>query len=729
MKKVILLVFLGCLTYFNAISQNLMDIDIPDSYVMDLEGVFTPEEKEDLINIMKDYDDKTSIQFCLATSSDFNFLNSTNLARQWKVGQKGLNNGFVIIFSKTQRHIEYRTGYGLEEFLTDGWLSKYKDTEMIPTYFKNELYYDGLRAFILACQNKIGFDGYDMLLKNKERKAAEQKAAISNFFTTVLHIILFLVILVGLGFLIFLLIKKNKEYNQLKTKFIDNNSNAVNTYNWIYKNGYVLTKELDEIFNLRPNVNKRKNIKNENVEYYNDLNYKLNDYKNLISNIIYEKSDIETLYGVLSKLNIKIPINLEISTTTSAATVDLLFELKNLHNKLSTYKDLIIDTMSLYDSMSKSNVKIPNELEKLYLTLNNGLSATEINDIYDELSRYNNLVLNVNKLIKDINSKKAEINKQLTIKYKYCEKSNISEINSIIDVIKINNDYTSENLKSLININATINTKFDNFLEKNKLINTITSEKVIELEKLYTEYLEIKKYLLNAKVGNRFTLLKDINMNNINSLYTYLSDIVSYLDNDDFDNVVKSYTIYMSEKTKIINVFNTANKLYVDCKNDISYVDANKSNLVDYISKIENIINTSGVSINRKSTFNDIKSKISSYLNISVIDVIDNAEIIKKYISDLYELYSKVKQDIQHEIDRIEDERKQKVEDERRRKRKEEDDERRRKREEEDDERRRNSYHSTSYGYGGGNDSGYSGGGGFSNGGGDFGGGGGGGEW
>ena len=107
MKKLILFVFLGCLIYFNAISQNLMDIDKPDSYVMDLEGVFTPEEKNDLINLMKDYENKTSIQFCLATSSDFDFSYSTDLARQWKVGQKGLNNGFVIVFSKAQRHIEY----------------------------------------------------------------------------------------------------------------------------------------------------------------------------------------------------------------------------------------------------------------------------------------------------------------------------------------------------------------------------------------------------------------------------------------------------------------------------------------------------------------------------------------------------------------------------------------------------------------------------------------------
>lgn len=123
----------------------------------------------------------------------------------------------LLFFSKAQRHIEYRTGYGLEEFLTDGWLVRYKDTEMIPNYFKSELYYDGLRAFIVACQNKIGFEGYDMLVKNKELKKAERKAALSNFFANFLYIILFLFVLTVLGYLIYSLIKKNKEYNQLKS--------------------------------------------------------------------------------------------------------------------------------------------------------------------------------------------------------------------------------------------------------------------------------------------------------------------------------------------------------------------------------------------------------------------------------------------------------------------------------------------------------------------------------
>lgn len=421
MKKLILFVFLGCLIYFNAISQNLMDIDKPDSYVMDLEGVFTPEEKNDLINLMKDYENKTSIQFCLATSSDFDFSYSTDLARQWKVGQKGLNNGFVIVFSKAQRHIEYRTGYGLEEFLTDGWLVRYKDTEMIPNYFKSELYYDGLRAFIVACQNKIGFEGYDMLVKNKELKKAERKAAVSNFFTNFLYVILFLFVLTVLGYLIYSLIKKNKEYNQLKSNLINIDSNVVSIYNWIYDSGYALTKELVNKFNLRPNINKRKNIKNENIDYYNNLKYELGEYKKLISNLSDRKSSIKTLYNSLSDLNIKLPDDLKNSylstTTTNYATTDLVLKYEIIYVEISNYKKQITDIISIYDSLSKSNVKIPNDLETIYLTLNNGLSESEINDLHDNLSNYNNLVLNVNKLIKNINNKKTEINKQLTVKY------------------------------------------------------------------------------------------------------------------------------------------------------------------------------------------------------------------------------------------------------------------------------------------------------------------------
>jgi uncharacterized membrane protein YgcG len=705
MKKLILFVFLGCLTYFNAISQNLMDIDKPDSYVMDLEGAFTPEEKADLINLMKDYEDKTSIQFCLATSSDFDFSYSTDLANQWKVGQKGLNNGFVIVFSKTQRHIEYRTGYGLEEFLTDGWLYKYVNTEMIPNYFKNELYYDGLRSFIMACQNQIGFEGYDMLVKNKEQKKAELRAAVSKFFINFLYIVLFLVILAGLGYLIYLLIKKNKEYKQLKTYLINIDYNIVSIYNWIYNSDYILTRELDDKFNLRPNVNKRKNIKNENINYYNDLYHKLDKYKELILNISNKKSIISTLYNSLSELNVKLPDELKnLITTTNIATTDLITKYEKIYVKLLNYKNRITDIRSMCDLLSKSNVKIPNELEKVYLT-HNGLSESEINDLYNNLSNYNNLVLNVNKLIKDINNKKTEISKQLTVKYKYCEKSNISEINSILNIIKINNDYTSENLKVLTNINTTINSKYDKFLEKNKLINTITNENIVELKNLYTKYLENKKYLSNAKVGNRFATLKEIDIDYINLLSTYLSNIVNYLNIDYFENAVKSYTTYISEKTKIVNEFNAVNNLCVNCKNSISYVAENKLKLADYISKIEHIINNSGVSINKKSAFNDIKSKISSYMILTVTDIINNAEILKKFISDLYELYSNIKQDIEEE---------ERKEQERKRKR------------EEEERRRRNSYSS----YGGGSGGGFSsgGGGGFS-GGGSFGGGGGGSSW
>lgn len=99
MKKSLFIFTILILILLNAFSQNLMDIT-PNSYVMDTEGVFNEEQKNDLIMCLKAYEDSTSIQIVVATSSDFDFVNSTDLANKWHIGQRDLNNGLLIIFSK-----------------------------------------------------------------------------------------------------------------------------------------------------------------------------------------------------------------------------------------------------------------------------------------------------------------------------------------------------------------------------------------------------------------------------------------------------------------------------------------------------------------------------------------------------------------------------------------------------------------------------------------------------
>jgi uncharacterized membrane protein YgcG len=676
MKKIVLLVFIIILSYSSVLCQNLMDIAEPDNYVVDLEGVFTPDEKADLINIMKDYEAKTSIQFCLATSANFDFMYSTDLAKQWKIGQKGLNNGFVIIFSKAQRHIEYRTGYGLEEFLPDGWLSRYRDSDLIP-YFKNELYYDGLRAFIVACQDKIGFDGYAFLIKNKERKAAEHKAAVSNFFSHLLNILLILILLAGIGYLIYFLNKRKQVLLKLKNEINTINFDINTLYSWIISSGYKLPINLENMYNSRIFHLTKKLITEDTKNYNNNIKFELVKYKKLVTSILGITDDIQKIYNSFSELNIKLPKDLE---------------------------DLYMDS-------------------KIVTTE----TQTELQTVYNKLSDYKKMILDINECIKYLENKKIEISNWVEHKFRYCIESNINELNLILNIIEINTEYTTENLiklKKTINI---INSKFNAFKIKLDKVNDIVDEInsfiiniTKSLKKSYLNYLEQKNILSNAKIGD---FSKNINIDEIdNNLRLLLVDSEKFLKNDDLDNAIKTYNAYLLEKTSILNYFETINKLFSDYNNSLSYISLNKSKISDYISSIENNINKDGVTSNRKSVFNTLKSKATMFMTTPIVDVIYGAETLKNIIDELDNLLRNIKQDIQNEIERI-----RRIQEEEDRRRREED---RRRREREDEDRRRNSYNSySSYDSGSSSSSSYDSGSSFSSGGGDFGGGGGGGSW
>ena len=75
MRKIILVLLLVFI-YSNINSQNLLDIK-PTGYVTDIEGVFTLDQKSDLENLLKSYEDSTSIQIFFVTSADFYFMYST----------------------------------------------------------------------------------------------------------------------------------------------------------------------------------------------------------------------------------------------------------------------------------------------------------------------------------------------------------------------------------------------------------------------------------------------------------------------------------------------------------------------------------------------------------------------------------------------------------------------------------------------------------------------------
>jgi uncharacterized protein len=56
------------------------------------------------------------------------------LGRGWKIGQKGLNNGVLLIVAPNDRQVRIEVGYGLEGLLTDGRAKAIIDTRLLPRF-------------------------------------------------------------------------------------------------------------------------------------------------------------------------------------------------------------------------------------------------------------------------------------------------------------------------------------------------------------------------------------------------------------------------------------------------------------------------------------------------------------------------------------------------------------------------------------------------------------------
>jgi uncharacterized protein len=91
--------------------------------VVDEAHILSPAQKSDLEAKLSALETKTTDQFVVVT---LNSLQGTDIAdygvqlgRAWGIGQKGKNNGLLLIVAPNERAVRFEVGYGLEGDLTD----------------------------------------------------------------------------------------------------------------------------------------------------------------------------------------------------------------------------------------------------------------------------------------------------------------------------------------------------------------------------------------------------------------------------------------------------------------------------------------------------------------------------------------------------------------------------------------------------------------------------------
>jgi len=115
--------------------------------VYDQAEMMSPNDSKRLEQKLVNYSDTTSTQIVVITINSLQGneigIYGTELAHKWGIGQKGKDNGILLLVSKDDRRMTIRTGYGMEHLLTDA-LSRRIIENIINPAFKQGNYYQGL---------------------------------------------------------------------------------------------------------------------------------------------------------------------------------------------------------------------------------------------------------------------------------------------------------------------------------------------------------------------------------------------------------------------------------------------------------------------------------------------------------------------------------------------------------------------------------------------------------
>ena len=135
----------------------------PKGRITDFTGTLSPNEISRLDKKLADFEKQTTNQIAVLMIPSLEGDNledySIRLADKWKIGQKGKDNGVILLIVKNDRKLRIEVGYGLEGVLPDGLAGSIIRNEIAPLFKKGQFFNginQGTDAIISAINPAIG---------------------------------------------------------------------------------------------------------------------------------------------------------------------------------------------------------------------------------------------------------------------------------------------------------------------------------------------------------------------------------------------------------------------------------------------------------------------------------------------------------------------------------------------------------------------------------------------
>lgn len=152
-RLVIAVVFLATVCVSVSTASTPQPPDIPRDYVVDLAGIVRSDLKDELNATLQTLEQKTTAQVLVLTVQTLDNQSieefALNTKEKWKLGQKGKDNGVLIVVSLKDRKYRIEVGYGLESVLPDSMVGSIGREYFVP-YFRQGDFSTGIYAGTIA---------------------------------------------------------------------------------------------------------------------------------------------------------------------------------------------------------------------------------------------------------------------------------------------------------------------------------------------------------------------------------------------------------------------------------------------------------------------------------------------------------------------------------------------------------------------------------------------------
>lgn len=178
---------------FSAVPQK------PSHYVQDNAGVIDDRIETKLNGYLAELEQKTSAQVLVLTVvqtdgvpiADF----ALQVAQAWQLGQKGKDNGLLMVFGMAERKYRFEVGYGLEGLLPDSRVGTIGRSVIVPS-FRNREYTKGIFQGALVVANIIAKDAGVTISGMPKIKAARKKRSPFSPILSLLGLVFFVYMLI-----------------------------------------------------------------------------------------------------------------------------------------------------------------------------------------------------------------------------------------------------------------------------------------------------------------------------------------------------------------------------------------------------------------------------------------------------------------------------------------------------------------------------------------------------